>query len=190
MNEIIGNIDDLGGIRSDINQVTEEDVQRIQENSKKAQQIAQQIKKDKAINQQLAQFLTFLMKEIEDEELIKALYRSFFRTTDPQNQITYLRKDINTYVLVGFFAPFYLEEIKEYRIQKLFEPLGATIAGENLKNYTNYLKQLSGNYHDNIPIDQKALIELIILIIKKYLSSPKSENLKEEVMLALYGGRA
>jgi hypothetical protein len=75
-------------------------VQRIQSQSKQAKQIAQQIKKDKAINYHLAQFLSFLMKEIQNEELIKAITDTFFKTTNPKDQITYLRKDINTYVVV------------------------------------------------------------------------------------------
>ena len=75
-------------------------MQRIQSQAKQAKQIAQQIKKDKAINYHLAQFLSFLMKEIQNEELIKAITDTFFKTTNPKDQITYLRKDINTYVVV------------------------------------------------------------------------------------------
>lgn len=75
-------------------------MQRIQSQAKQAKQIAQQIKKDKAINYHLAQFLAFLMKEIQNEELIKAITDTFFKTTNPKDQITYLRKDINTYVVV------------------------------------------------------------------------------------------
>jgi hypothetical protein len=44
-------------VREDSNKVTEEDVQRVQAQSKQAKQVAQQIKKDKAINNQLAKFL-------------------------------------------------------------------------------------------------------------------------------------
>ena len=71
-------------------------MQRIQSQAKQAKQIAQQIKKDKAINYHLAQFLAFLMKEIQNEELIKAITDTFFKTTNPKDQITYLRKYINT----------------------------------------------------------------------------------------------
>ena len=75
-------------------------MQRVQSQAKQAKQIARQIKKDKAINYHLAQFLAFLMKEIQNEELIKAITDTFFKTTNPKDQITYLRKDINTYVVV------------------------------------------------------------------------------------------
>lgn len=100
MSEAVTGIEDLGNIRSDVNQITEEAVQRIQTQSKQIKQIAQQIKKDKAINTQLANFLTLLMKTIENEDLIQAIVATFFKTTNPKNQITYLRKNINTYVIV------------------------------------------------------------------------------------------
>ena len=75
-------IDDFGPVREDSNKVTEEDVQRVQAQSKQAKQVAQQIKKDKAINNQLAKFLWILMQKIENEELIKAIVSTFFKTTD------------------------------------------------------------------------------------------------------------
>ena len=53
MSEAFTGVEDLGNVRSDVNQVTEEAIQRIQAQSKQAKQIAQQIKKDKAINTQL-----------------------------------------------------------------------------------------------------------------------------------------
>ena len=56
-------IDDFGPVREDSNKVTEEDVQRVQAQSKQAKQVAQQIKKDKAINNQLAKFLWILISE-------------------------------------------------------------------------------------------------------------------------------
>lgn len=187
MNEFLGGIDDLGSVRSDISQITEEDVQRVQENSKRAKQIAQQIKKDKAINAQLAKFLGFLMGEIKNDELIIAIHRSFFKTTNPQDQVTYLRKDINTPVLVGFFAPFFLTQISEFKIWIFYDKLWVGQAANSINNYIDYLKKLSSTYHDNIPIDQGPLIELIVLIVQEFLQGVESKELWNQVMLALYG---
>lgn len=125
MSEAFTGIEDLGNVRSDVNQVTEEAVQRIQAQSKQAKQVAQQIKKDKAINTQLANFLTLLMRTIDNEELIQAMVATFFKTTNPKNQITYLRKDINTYVIVGFFVPFFPNEAESFHILGFYEQLGA-----------------------------------------------------------------
>jgi hypothetical protein len=40
----------------------------------------------------------------------------------------------------------------------------------------NYLQELSDHYHDNIPINQTSFIQLLVEIIKQYLSD--AEDLK------------
>jgi hypothetical protein len=51
--------------------VTEADVQRVQENARQAKKVAQQLQQDKKQNNQLANFLTFLLGEISNEKIIK-----------------------------------------------------------------------------------------------------------------------
>lgn len=182
-------IDDFGPVREDSNKVTEEDVQRVQAQSKQAKQVAQQIKKDKAINNQLAKFLWILMQKIENEELIKAIVSAFFKTTDQRNQITYLRKDINTYVVVGFFVPFFLKEAEDLKIMPFYDKLGVKTAWASLEKYIVYLWKVSEVYHDNIPIDQWPLITLIILIAQTRIPKYQAigyEELKQNTMEILY----
>ncbi len=182
-------IDDFGPVREDSNKVTEEDVQRVQAQSKQAKQVAQQIKKDKAINNQLAKFLWILMQKIENEELIKAIVSTFFKTTDQRNQITYLRKDINTYVVIGFFVPFFLKEAEDLKIMPFYDKLGVKTAWASLEKYIVYLWKVSEVYHDNIPIDQWPLITLIILIAQTRIPKYQAigyEELKQNTMEILY----
>lgn len=182
-------IDDFGPVREDSNKVTEEDVQRVQAQSKQAKQVAQQIKKDKAINNQLAKFLWILMQKIENEELIKAIVSTFFKTTDQRNQITYLRKDINTYVVVWFFVPFFLKEAEDLKIMPFYDKLGVKTAWASLEKYIVYLWKVSEVYHDNIPIDQWPLITLIILIAQTRIPKYQAigyEELKQNTMEILY----
>ncbi len=182
-------IDDFGPVREDSNKVTEEDVQRVQAQSKQAKQVAQQIKKDKAINNQLAKFLWILMQKIENEELIKAIVSTFFKTTDQRNQITYLRKDINTYVVVGFFVPFFLKEAEDLKIMPFYDKLWVKTAWASLEKYIVYLWKVSEVYHDNIPIDQWPLITLIILIAQTRIPKYQAigyEELKQNTMEILY----
>ena len=182
-------IDDFGPVREDSNKVTEEDVQRVQAQSKQAKQVAQQIKKDKAINNQLAKFLWILMQKIENEELIKAIVSTFFKTTDQRNQITYLRKDINTYVVVGFFVPFFLKEAEDLKIMPFYDKLGVKTAWASLEKYIVYLWKVSEVYHDNIPIDQWPLITLIILIAQTRIPKYQAigyEELKQNTIEILY----
>ena len=191
VNNISNWIDDFGPVREDNNKVTEEAVQRVQAQSKQAKQIAQQIKKDKAINNQLARFLTLLMQKIENEELIKAIVSTFFKTTDQRNQITYLRKDINIYVVVWFFVPFFQKDAEELKIMWFYENLGVKTAWTSLEKYIVYLWKVSEVYHDNIPIDQWPLITLIILIAQTWIPKYQSleyEEVKQNTMEALYWG--
>ncbi len=191
INNVSGWIDDFGPVREDNNKVTEEAVQRVQAQSKQAKQIAQQIKKDKAINNQLARFLTMLMQKIENEELIKAIVSAFFKTTDQRNQITYLRKDINIYVVVWFFVPFFQKEAEELKIMWFYENLGIKTAWSSLEKYIVYLWKVSEVYHDNIPIDQWPLITLIILIAQTWIPKYQSlgyEEVKQNTMEVLYWG--
>ena len=58
--------------------VTEADIQRVQENSRQMKKIAQQLQQDKKQNNQLADFLTFLLSEIKNDKIIKWLYDTFF----------------------------------------------------------------------------------------------------------------
>ena len=125
------------------------------------------------------------MAEIQNEAIITAIHHSFFKTTNPQDQITYLRKDINTPVLVGFFAPFFLPQISEYKVWIFYQKLGVDQAASNIDHYINYLKQLSSTYHDNIPIDQGPLIELIVLIVQEFLAGEENKELWNQLMLAL-----
>ncbi len=182
-------VEDYGPVREDNNKVTEEAVQRIQAQSKQAKQIAQQIKKDKAINNQLAKFLTMLMQKIDNEELIKAIVSTFFKTTDQRNQITYLRKDINIYVVVWFFVPFFLKEAEELKIMSFYENLWVKTAWSNLEKYILYLWKVSEVYHDNIPIDQWPLITLIILIAQTWILKDNKQDyeaLRQNTLEILY----
>ena len=148
--------------------VTEEAIQKIREEERQAKQVAQQLKRSKAANNQFAKFLSFLMKNISDDELIKKLYDTFYTATDEKTQITYLRKNTNIVVLCGLFYPFFMEEASKYYLNKLFDPLMEPTA-LTIKTYIIYLQRLSNKFHDNIPLNQVSLMELIILIAKNFL---------------------
>ncbi|MBO7505024.1 hypothetical protein J6T66_02480 [bacterium] len=51
--------------------MTEADVQKIQENARQIKKVAQQLQQDKKQNNQLANFLTFLLNEISNDKIIK-----------------------------------------------------------------------------------------------------------------------
>lgn len=153
--------------RADVNKVTEEAVRRIQDETKQAKQVHQQIQQDKQGNNKLANFLNFLINTIKDEKVISLLYELFFKTKHPSTGTTYLRKKINTLVVVWFFFPFYTSEAKKIWVDSFFEDL-LTDGALNLTWYISYIKKLSAKYHDNVPLDTTLLMDFLILIIDHY----------------------
>ena len=150
--------------------VTEEDVQRIQENTRQMKKIAQQLKQDKKQNNQLANFLSFLLNEITNEKIIKWLYDTFFITIDPKTNIPYFRKSMNNVIVIWLFYPFFLDKAKEVWISHYYEWLNWAWK-KDINNYIIYLQDLSDHYHDNIPINQTSFIDLLIEIFKEFLPS-------------------
>lgn len=159
--------------------VQESAVQKVQENARQIKKIAQQLKQDKQQNNQLANFLTFLLREITNDNIIKWLYDTFFVTVDPKTNIPYFRKSMNDVVVVGLFYPFFVEKAQEIWVDHYYSKLAC--AGEkSIGGYMTYLQDLSTNYHDNIPVNQTSFIQLMVEIIKEYLTSatdaPKLDN--------------
>ena len=160
--------------------VTEADVQRIQEDARKAKKVAQQLKQDKKQNNQLADFLVFLLGEISNDKIIKWLYDTFFITIDPKTKIPYFRKNMNDVVVVWLFYPFYLEKAQEVWVAHYYENLNR--AGEkSLDSYIAYLKDLSNHYHDNIPVNQSSFMELLVEILKEFLPNNSNSELWDNV---------
>ena len=142
----------------------------MQEEARQAKQTAQQLKKDKALNDQFANFLTFLMQTITNEAIIKGIYDTFFTTLDYKTNITYLRKNMNSIVVCGLFYPFFQAEGKKYEMDKYFDKLLTGNEHHSIREYVKYLQKLSEHYHDNIPLNQSHFISLLVEIIQEYLS--------------------
>jgi hypothetical protein len=188
-NEMAGMWDwlDVGGqVRSDVNKVTEEAVRRVQDNQKKAQQIAKQIKDEKDINNNLAKFLSFILKEVKNDSIIKSVYDVFFKIKNPKTDTTYLRKSINIFVIVWLFIPFYPKQMEEMNIIWFYQDIFDTNPSITLTKYINYLKKLSKKYHDNIPLDKNEFIELLTNVLQYFsLINDLDANKKQELKLNL-----
>lgn len=167
--------------------VTEADVQRVQENARQAKKVAQQLQQNKKENNQLANFLSFLLTEINNEKIIKWLYDTFFITIDPKSNIPYFRKSMNDIVVVWLFYPFFPEKAEELWVSHYYKKL-KNAWEQTIDWYINYLQDLSDNYHDNIPIDQKSFIQLLTEILNEFLHNEKisSSEYKENIIKRLY----
>ena len=177
---------DIGGQpRSDINKVTEEAVRRIQDQSKKAQQVHQQIQQDKKNNTAIAQFLSFLLKEIQDEKIISLLYDVFFKSKNPETWVTYLRKKINTPIIIWFFYPFYQKEAEQFKVSPLFQKLLIQSHTLDIHEYIAYIKKLAMTYHDNVALNQEHLLKLLSKIITYFeFDGKKLSDGEHEISIA------
>ncbi len=178
-------------VREDTNKVTEEAVRRIQDDQKKAQQIGQEIKKDKANNDKLAQFLGFLLKEIKNDAIMRQLYTVFFKTRHPESDLVHLRKSINTVVVVGIFVPFYQAETKELGLESMYEEIFSFDGNNNLTKYIKYIKHLLPKYHDNIDMEKHEFIKLLTHIAEHFhltekLTSEKAIEFEGTLKTELY----
>ena len=116
------------------------------------------------------------------------IYHTFFKTQNPEDNQVYLRKTANSLVLIWFFAPFYQDKIKESDLEQYFEKLWIQ---ENIDfgGYLEYLTSLSEKYHDNVPIIQDALVDLIYQIVSYYkITKPwlKEDEIKPLIIRNLY----
>lgn len=178
-------------VRSDVNKVTEEAVRRVQDNQKKAQQISKQIKDEKDINNNLAKFLSFILKEVKNDHIIKSVYNVFFKIKNPKTDTTYLRKSINIFVIVWLFIPFYPKQMEEMWILWFYGDIFDSKSDTTLTKYISYLKKLSKKYHDNIPLDKNEFIDLLTNVLQYFklvndLDSAKQQELKLNLSKELY----
>jgi len=186
----LDDLDSWWGVREDVNKVTEEAVRRVQDDQKKAQQVGQDIKKDKATNNKFAKFLTFLLKDIKSDTLLKQIYHTFFKTRHEETDLVHLRKSMNTIVVVGMFVPFYQEEIKELELEWIYQDIRYFDGDVYLTKYIDFIKHLLPKYHDNVIIDKKEFTKLLSDISEYYeltekLSEEKAVEFKKTIQKEL-----
>lgn len=188
-------IDNINGdewVRKDTNKVTEQDVKHAQSDWTKAKKVQYEIKKRKAQNNNIANFLAFLLKTIKNEQIISSVYNTFFKVTDRKTNTVYLRKSMNNIVIIWFFAPFFPKELEKFWLKSYFQDF-CKLDGNLLSfgEYIAYIKKLSSKYHDNIPINQNQLLELLALIIwefgisKEALNEDGRKKIKNDLMKKL-----
>ena len=189
---VSNSIDAWEWVRKDTNKVSEQDVKRAQSDWAKAKKVQDEIKKKKAENNNIANFLAFLLKTIKNEEIIASVYNTFFKVTDSKTNISYLRKSMNNIVIIGFFAPFFPRELEKFGLKQYFQDF-CKLDWKLLSfsEYIVYIKKLSSKYHDNVPVSQWQLLDLLALIIwefgisKDALSEDWRKKIKNDLMKKL-----
>jgi hypothetical protein len=140
----------------------EKAIARIEKEQKKAAQTRGQIQDSKKDNKALAAFMTFLLQNINNEKIIMISHDVFFHKTEAGS--TY----VNHKVFAWTLAPFFWQEAIAAGVEELYNEMYTPKATQWLQWYISYLKKLSYTYHDNIALDQQALLQLIIEILKHF----------------------
>jgi len=176
----VGDIDVWWWVSESGNQVTEQDIQRVQTQSGQAQQVAQQIQKDRIHRGKMADFLTFLVQDLSNEKIVHWIYEVFFKVKNHTDNTVFIRKSINTIVVVWIFAPFYHEAIQKYWLRADFEKIQHFDTKLSLSSYVHYLKDLSVKYHDNIAIEKHTFLHFIEEVVLEFNLVDKDKLTKEK----------
>jgi hypothetical protein len=115
------------------------------------------------------------LKDIQNEKLINTLYNTFFKVKHPQSNIIYLRKNINTKVIVGIFVPFYIKQAQEYHVIDLYKDILPKEV-KTTEELVSYLKKLAKLYHDNIPLDKQLFVMFIAECIAEFLPNNSGKS--------------
>ena len=86
--------------------------------------------------------------------------------------------------------PFFLDHPESQKVIGRYRELGVEQANASLTAYIEYLGKLSTAYHDHIPIDQDALVNLVVQIVHQFLLKGKNHSLgdvEEKIKTLLYG---
>ena len=173
-------------VREDTNKVTEEAVRRIQDNQKKAQQVGQDIKNDKATNDKFANFLAFLLSDIKSDTLIKQLYQTFFKTINQDTEIPQIKNSKNITLIIGMFVPFYEQQIKELKLNETYQDIRSFQGDISLTTYIEYIKNLLSKHDNNIKLNKEAFSKLLSYLAEYYqliekLSPEKANEFEDTI---------
>ena len=111
---------------SDVNslgEASEQDMVRVSENMKKAQQMGAHIRDDQQKNSELAKFLTYLFGAISDDA-IRATAVTLFTRPDQTN----LNMTLAIYEMLALFLPFYIAKTEESGIGSAFPSIQYDLA--------------------------------------------------------------
>ncbi len=160
-------IDNWQGSREWGEKITDTMREAVADQAKASKNIAWRIKTSKQQHHAYADFLTFLLTQIQSEELITTLWKLFFTSKDPHHDIVYTKKSTNYPLMIGIFVPFFRDKIVEFKMKSLYDSI-ITHPPLSPTTYLQYLKLLISTMNDNIMLDNELLTKCINLIFSEY----------------------
>ncbi len=146
--------------------ITQADIARIEAQAKKAKQVWQQWQQTKRNNQAIANFLTFLFRNIKDDKVLLEIHKLFFTKNNVNTGAKELKSTIYAVVLIGIFAPFFIENIKNMWLFPTFEWLLQNIQQEiTTSKYISYVENLCKKYKISFIEHNSQFVSFIVEIL-------------------------
>ncbi len=146
--------------------ITQADIARIEEQAKKAKQIRSKWQQIKRNNQAIAGFLSFLMKNINNDDIIIQMYKLFFTKENPNNWAKYLKSTLYAVVLIWIFVPFFLEDIKNMKLYPTYQIILQEAEQDlTLSKYVSYINRLCQKYKINFIENTKQFTKFLTTIV-------------------------
>ncbi|USN56965.1 MAG: hypothetical protein H6766_00340 [Candidatus Peribacteria bacterium] len=123
-----------------------------------------------------------ILQTVSDDKLIVALHHVFFEEDTGGNT-----HNVNDKLIAGLFAPFFENVLEDFHVDMYYKHLIDTQSARSIDGYTDYLKRLSGAYHNNVALNQQKLTQLIIYILKYFsiIGDAPEPEYKQQILTRL-----
>lgn len=140
-------------------EVSQEDMVRVSESSKKAALIGGQIRDDSKKNAHLAQFLEFLFSAIKSDAVWTKVIPLCTRTDSTGKGQT-----LSLHELIAFFVPFYPDEAAQFQVLEAIPDL-PVCANTQLDGYSLYVADVRRHFVYAKAMERKELAEFVLEIL-------------------------
>ena len=147
------------------NKVSEADSKRIEQSQKKAKQMGWFIAKKKQQNSRIAQFITFILQEVENDEIYTYTLSLFFKE-HPASGSKIIASDMHALTFIWLFIPFYQSQAEEFGVLPPFKSFVHNT--HSLSWYTQYVTTLLTKYYKPEPQKWETMVTLIKTIIIEF----------------------
>jgi hypothetical protein len=140
-------------------EVSQEDMVRVSESSKKAAMIGGQIREDNKKNAHLAQFLEFLFSAVQSDAVWTKVIPLCTRA-----DITGKVQTLSLHELIAFFVPFFPAEAEQFQIHDAIPDLPAC-ANTQLDGYSLYIAEIRRLFEYAKTMDRREMAEFVLELL-------------------------
>lgn len=146
-----------------LSEASEQDMVRVSESMQKAKSIGAQIQSTQIQNTKLAQFLSYLLNTIQDEN-VWAILIDLFSKPDIETTSNDANMMFAVEEMVVLFLPLYVSQVEEYGIDEQFSAVSYRISLDE-QSYLRYIHSLYNHYPLYEQIDKDTFSSLITALL-------------------------